>query len=224
MGISWKTFKRETWYGDPSVGGIGLVCIKLQLRASLITHIVRLLTYREEYVPKLVHFAVYWVGLHYREFCPDFVSNMKLHSLEYSPWFYRQCQLLFDEYMKDFGVHVDLKSLSLIIIQKNLLTKVFMPPLIVSKFSVNDLSPVWAAVNDIFIDPDIRTFAYKMAHNVMPTNFKLFIHGSGKDSDCTFCGKGNVEKPMHLFAECRQAAPVWFFLWSPLFAKCVITG
>ena len=115
-GISWKTFKRETWYGDPLVEGIGLVCIKLQLRASLIMHIVRLLTYREEYVPKLVHFAVYWVGLHYREFCLDFASNMKLHSLEYSPWFYRQWQLLFDEYMKNFGVHVDLKSLSLKII------------------------------------------------------------------------------------------------------------
>ena len=55
-----ENIKRETLYGDPSVGGIGLVCIKLKLRASLIMHIVRLLTYREEYVPKWVHFAVYW--------------------------------------------------------------------------------------------------------------------------------------------------------------------
>ena len=40
-----ENIKRETLYGDPSVGGIGLVCIKLKLRASLIMHIVRLLTY-----------------------------------------------------------------------------------------------------------------------------------------------------------------------------------
>ena len=58
---------------------------------------------------------------------------MKLHSLEYSPQFYRQCQLLFDEYMKDFGDNIELKTLSLKTIYKNLLTKVFMPPLIVSE-------------------------------------------------------------------------------------------
>ena len=215
-----ENIKRETLYGDPSVGGIGLVCIKLKLRASLIMHIVRLLTYREEYVPKWVHFAVYWVGLHYREFCPDFASNMKLHSLEYSPRFYRQCQLLFDEYMKDFGDKIELKTLSLKTIYKNLLTKVFMPPLIVSKFPVKDFSPVWPAVNDKFLDPEIRTFTYRMAHNVMPTNFKLFIHGSAKDSDCTFCGKRYVETPKHLFAECRQAAPVWFFVKSVFWKMC----
>ena len=88
--------ERETLLGNPSGGGgggrIGLVCIKLKLRASLIMHIVRLLTYREEYVPKWVHFALYRVGLHYREFCPDFASNTKLHNLEYFPRFYRQCQ------------------------------------------------------------------------------------------------------------------------------------
>ena len=94
-----ENIKGETLYGDPSVGGIGLVCIKLKLRASLVMHIVSLLTHREECVPKWVHFAVCWVGLHYREFCPDFASNTKLHSLEYSPRFYRQCQLLFGEYI-----------------------------------------------------------------------------------------------------------------------------
>ena len=117
--------------------------------------------------------------------------------------------------MKDFGDNVDLKSLSIKIVYKNLLKKVFMPPLIVSKFPVKDFSPVWAAVNDNFLDPEpdpeIRTFAYMMAHNVMLINFQLFFHGSGKDSNCTFCGKRFVETPKHLFAECRQAAPVCFF-------------
>ena len=113
--------------------------------------------------------------------------------------------------MKYFGDNVDLKSLSLKSVYNNLLTKAFMPPLIVSKFPVKDFSPVWAAVNDNFLDPEIRTFAYRMAHSVMSTNFKLLIHGSRKDSDCTFCGKRFVETPKHLFAECRQAAPVCFF-------------
>ena len=215
-----ESIKRETLYGDPSVGGIGLVCIKLKLRASLIMHIVRLLTYNEEYVPKWVHFARYWVGLHYRQFCPDFASNMKLHSLEYTPRFYKQCQLLFDDYIKDFGDNVNLKSLSLKIVYQNMLSKVFIPPLIVSKFPEKDFSSVWGAVNDNFLDPEIRAFAYRMAHNVLPTNHRLFIHGSSKNSDCTFCGKKFVETPKHLFAECRQAAPVWFFVKSVFWKMC----
>ena len=68
-------------------------------------------------------------------------------------------------YVKDFGDNVDLKSLSIKIVYKNLLKKVFMPPLIVSKFPVKDFSPVWAAVNDNFLDPEITTFAYMMSRD-----------------------------------------------------------
>ena len=215
-----ESIKRETLYGDPSVGGIGLVCIKLKLRAFLIMHIVRLLTYREEYFPKWVHFAIYWIGLHYREFCPDFASNMRLHSMEYTPRFYKQCQLLFDDYIKEFGTNVNLKSLSLKIIYENLLTKVFIPPKIVAKFPEKDFGPVWPAVNNKFLDPEIKSCIYKMAHNVLPTNFKLFMQGQPQVSDCTFCGKKFVETPKHLFAECRQAAPVWFFVKSIFWKLC----
>ena len=66
-----ECIKRETLYGDPSLGGIGLVCIKLKLRAFLIMHIVRLLTYSGEYMPKWVEFAIYWIGLHYRAYNPQ---------------------------------------------------------------------------------------------------------------------------------------------------------
>ena len=71
-------------------------------------HIVRLLNYSEEYFPKWVHFAIYWVGLYYREFCPDFASNMRSYSMEYTPRFYKQCQLLFDDYIKEFGTNVNI--------------------------------------------------------------------------------------------------------------------
>ena len=40
-------------------GGIGLVCIKLKLRAFLIMHIVRLLTYSDEYICYLMG----WIAL-----------------------------------------------------------------------------------------------------------------------------------------------------------------
>ena len=49
-----ENIKREILYRDPSLGEIGLVCIKLKLRAFLILHIVRLLTYNEEYVSQYI--------------------------------------------------------------------------------------------------------------------------------------------------------------------------
>ena len=101
-----------------------------------------------------------------------------------------------------------------------LLPKVFTPPLIDPKFPVKDFSPVWVAVDYIFLDPEIRTFAYRMAHNVLPINRQLFIHGDSKNSDCTFCGKKFVETPKHLFVECHQAAPVWLFVMSAFWKMC----
>ena len=59
-----------------------------------------------------------------------------------------------------------------------------------------------------------------MAHNMLPTNLKLFIHGDGKNSDCTFCGKKFMETPKHLFAECRQAARCGFFVKSVFWKMC----
>ena len=60
-----------------------------------------------------------------------------------------QCQLLFDGYIKDFDDNVNLKSLSLKLFTKSFVKSV-TPLLIVSKYPVKDLSPVWVAVNDIF--------------------------------------------------------------------------
>ena len=70
-----ECIKRDTLYGDPSLGGIGLVCIKLKLRAFSIMYIVRLLTYSGEYMPKWTEFAIFWIGLHYRDYWPDLASN-----------------------------------------------------------------------------------------------------------------------------------------------------
>ena len=146
---------------------------------------------------------------------------MKVYSMEYTPRFYKQCQLLFDDYIKAFSTNVNLKSLSLKMIYKTMLTKVFIPPKIVAKFPERDFGPVWPAVINKFLYSEIKSCIHKMAHNVLPTNYKLLIQGQPQVSDCTFCGKEFVETHKHLFAECRQAAPVCFFVKS-IFENCVI--
>ena len=44
--------------------------------------------FKDEYVPKWVYFAIYWVGLSLRKLRPDFASNNTLHCLEYRPAYY----------------------------------------------------------------------------------------------------------------------------------------
>ena len=117
-------------------------------------------------MPKWAEFAIYWIGLHYGDYCPNFASNMRLHNLEYTPRFYKQCQLLFDDYIKQFGVNVNINHfLEVKVIYMNLLSKVFVRPNIATKFPEKDFKPIWRAVNDKFLDPEIKSCVYRMAHN-----------------------------------------------------------
>ena len=49
--------------------------------------------------------------------------------------------------MKDFGDNIELKTLTLHTIYKNLLTKAFMPPLIVSKFPARAHAGIHARIS-----------------------------------------------------------------------------
>ena len=64
---NYAPIKRETLMLQPDEGGIGLVNIQIKEKALKIMIIVRLLTY-ENYVPKWVHFAIYWRGILLRNY------------------------------------------------------------------------------------------------------------------------------------------------------------
>ena len=68
-----------------------------------------------------------------------------------------------------------------------------------------DFKPVWKAVNNKFLDPEI-------------TNFNMFLCGQADSSNCTFCDKKFVETPTDLFAECLQQHE-----YGPCFGNYVTT-
>ena len=140
-----ECIKRETLYGDPPLGGIGLVCIKLKLRAFLIC----ILSGYWLIVGSICQseWNLQSIGLH----CIIGIVILILHPIWgytiYTPRFYKQCQLLFDDYMKNFGVNVNIKSLSVQVIYRNLLSNIVCPN-IATKFPEKDFKPIWRAVND----------------------------------------------------------------------------
>ena len=64
-GSEHEPIKRNTLIGKVEDGGIGMLSIEF-----MIMHVVNLyLSHKEEYVPKWVHFAIYWIGIGLKRRC-----------------------------------------------------------------------------------------------------------------------------------------------------------
>ena len=206
-----EPIKRNTLIGKVEEGGIGLVSIKLKARALMIMHIVHLIRYTEEYVPKWVHFTVYWIGLHFKKYRPDFASNMKLHCLEYRPTYYNFAKGFFDQFIEKHQF-IEIQKLTTKKVYDMLLQDEFITPRIIAKYPEIDFKAAFLAVSNKFIDPEVRGFAYKITHDVLPTNTFLFNYSSQMFSHCTFCGRRYEETISHLFINCASAVNVWVFV------------
>ena len=54
----------------------------------------------------------------------------------------------------------------------------------------------------------LRSFQFKIIHNILYTNEKLHKIGYSDTSSCTFCKK-NTETLLHLFVDCENIRPLW---------------
>ena len=54
----------------------------------------------------------------------------------------------------------------------------------------------------------LRSFQFKVIHNILYTNEKLHKIGYSDTSSCTFCKK-NTQTLLHLFVECENIRPLW---------------
>ena len=210
-GSSHEPIKRNTLFGDIMKGGIGLVSIQLKAQAFMIMQLVKMISFKEEYTPKWVYFAIYWIGLGLRKFRPDFASNSTLHCLDYRPAYYNFAKGFFDKLLEKHPF-TDVTKLTTKKVYTILLQDQFEIPRIHTFYTDVDFDKAYRAIHDNFIDPEVRGFAYKLLHNVAPTNLFLFHYTSQKFSHCTFCGKRYEETIRHLFIDCPLAQNVWTFV------------
>ena len=82
-----------------------------------------------------------------------------------------------------------------------------------TKFNGNSLD--WAK---IFLLPSLTTyntylsfFQYKILHNILFLNKKLYLSGKTKSPLCSYCNT-NDETPVHLFCECNSTKSLWLQL------------
>ena len=54
----------------------------------------------------------------------------------------------------------------------------------------------------------LRSFQFKIIHNIYYTNEKLYRIGYSNTPDCTFCNN-NTENLLHIFVECPKVRSLW---------------
>ena len=57
----------------------------------------------------------------------------------------------------------------------------------------------------------LRSFQYKILHNILFLNKKLYLSGKTKSPLCSYCNT-NDETPIHLFCECNSTKSLWLQL------------
>ena len=57
----------------------------------------------------------------------------------------------------------------------------------------------------------LRSFQYKILHNILFLNKKLYFSGITKSPLCSYCNT-NDETPIHLFCECNSTKSLWLQL------------
>ena len=67
----------------------------------------------------------------------------------------------------------------------------------------------------VITDSRIRIFQYKILHNVLYLNKKLFEFNKTNSPECSFC-KCEEETTIHLFYSCRKTQALWTQLTSHL--------
>ena len=176
-----------------------------------------MINFKEEYTPKWVYFAIYWVGLGLCKFRPDFASNSTLHCLDYRPSYYNFAKGFFDKLLEK-NPFTDATKLTTKKVYTILLQDQFIIPRIHTFYTDVDFDKAYRAIHNNFIDPEVQGFAYKLLHNVVPTNLFLFNYTSQKFSHCTFCGKRCEETIRHVFIDCPSAQNFWTFIQN-IFCK-----
>ena len=86
---------------------------------------------------------------------------------------------------------------------------IIYPPIVVRKypsiaFDVN----VWPNIHNNFVDGNLRDLAWRVAHNILPTNDLLYRRRIRKSFICPLCSMQR-ETIAHLFIECPVVRPVW---------------
>ena len=137
-------------------------------------------------------FAVYFAGMSLREWAPGFASNLHPHAGVPSG-FYAKAVMQFKAFVSlSNGDISPLKGACTKQVVTQLLDWSYSPPAIEAKVRHLgvDFSVVWRNVGNEFVSPDLRNLGWRVVHDVLPTNDKLFRQQTSRSDRCCLCSGG----------------------------------
>ena len=126
------------------------------------------------------------------------------------------------EHFRDFmqkHPDINIKILTSGAIYKILLTDDNYVPIIVGKNPTINFSPIFKALEDNLMSPEIRNVCYKAVHNVLSINSRLQRFGIIDNFLCPSC-KSHIEDLEHLFCGCLVTNKLWAMLEDILLNLC----
>ena len=213
-----EAIKRETLYNSFDKGGLNVVDIKSKLESFRILQILSLIKGTKS---KWKYFAVYWIGLHLRKYVSAFASLSIPHS-EKIPAYYKQalsCFRQFEKLCPDFTLR---QTITTKFIYYNVLQTRTISPKVLTVHPTMDFSQIWKAIQCSFVDPRYRDLAWRIAHQIIPTQNLLFKYNISRNAKCYLC-KQRVETLCHLFYECSMLDGLWAYVASIFICKVTIS-
>ena len=116
-----------------------------------------LLIYQDIKKNKWVHLAIYWTGIGFKKYRPDFASIMRLHSLEYRPTYYNFAKGFFDRFIETHQF-IDINKLTNKTVCDMLLKYIDLNPRIVDEYREINFKEAFTSIANRFIDPEVKGF------------------------------------------------------------------
>lgn len=195
--------QRTVTYLPPRLGGLSIIHLETKIEALRLFHLYKLINYS---TAKWVHFAEYWIGLTLRKHRPDFFNNSMPHS-DFLPSFYREALKSYHKFCHlypDFDWH---KPSTCKTFYKLLIPHVCSRPRAVALYPSINLKITWSSILHPFLDPCTRDIAWRISHDILPTNYLLFTRKVSPDMFCPLCG--GKETVQHLLFQCRFSQSLW---------------
>ena len=200
-----ELINRHTLHNNFKDGGLNVVNIRIKLNALLIKHVLKLIKGNES---KWTFFARYWIGIQLRKYNSALAALTMPHS-ETTPTFYSEVLAFFRIFIKECPNYCGTE----IITTKFIYNKLFKvnKPKVVMDFPTVDFKSTWANIQCPFVDPRYRDLAWRIAHQALVTQYKLYTFNLSRNSKCNLCNR-SIESFSHLFCECRVVTSSWSFV------------
>jgi hypothetical protein len=206
-----ELIKRETLLNDYQQGGLKVVDIKSKIESFRVRQVLQLIKGNKA---KWKYYAVYWIGLQLRKYVLSFASLSIPHAEQIPDYYENAIRLfrIFEALAPDF---MSRQSVTTKFIYANFVKARIIEPRVIKIYRNVNFIQSWKWIHSGFVDPRYRDLAWRIAHQILPTQSLLYKYNITKNAKCYLC-KHQIETMSHLFYECRILNGLWRFVESTL--------